>query len=54
MVFTDGACEGPEGSKVGSVGGVLVGPDGNIVSFFGGMVPDAIMSLFMQDSKNPI
>ena len=54
LVFTDGACEGPEGSKVGSIGGVLVNPDGNIVSFFGGIVPADIMDLFMQDSKNLI
>eukprot|EP00435_Cladocopium_sp_Y103_P000779 s5414_g1.t1 len=54
VVFTDGACEGPEGHKKGGVGGVLVDPNGRVVSFFGGEVPDTVMRLLSEKSKNPI
>ena len=54
LVFTDGACEGPEGCKQGSIGGVLVNPDGTLVSFFGGLLPDVLMQSFMAKSRNPI
>ena len=54
FVFTDGACEGPDGSKKGGVGGVLVDPTGTVASFFGGEVPAQLMSLLLQRSKNPI
>eukprot|EP00435_Cladocopium_sp_Y103_P000018 s3918_g1.t1 len=54
VVFTDGACEGPEGQKKGGVGGVLVDPNGRVVSFFGGEVPDTVMRLLLRNSKNPI
>ena len=54
LVFTDGACEGAEGQKTGSVGGVLVSPEGKLVQFFGGNVPDALMSVLLKASKNPI
>ena len=54
VVFTDGACEGPDDNKQGGVGGVLVDPLGRVVSFFGGVVPVDIMRCLLQKSKNPI
>ena len=54
VVFTDGACEGVEGQKVGSVGGVLVSPEGTLLQFFGGTVPLTYMQLLLSSSKNPI
>ena len=54
IVFTDGACEGPEGQKEGGIGGVLIDPFGKVVSFFGGKVPDQIMDHLLTKSKNPI
>ena len=54
VIFTDGACEGPEDLKTGSVGGVLINPDGAITSFFGGEVPEDLMRLLRMGSKNPI
>ena len=54
VIFTDGACEGPDDNKQGGVGGVLVDPLGRVVSFFGGVVPMDIMRCLLQKSKNPI
>jgi hypothetical protein len=54
VVFTDGACEGPDGAKTGSIGGVLVCPRGTLVQFFGGTVPVDLMELLLSKSKNPI
>ena len=54
IVFTDGACKGPEGAKKGSVGGVLVSPHGSLLQFFGGEVPCDLMDQFLLRSKNPI
>ena len=54
VVFTDGACEGPEGNKVGSIGGVLIDPLGVLTQFFGGEVPTDLMSQLLKRSKNPI
>ena len=54
VIFTDGACEGPEGQKKGGIGGVLIDPLGKVDAFFGGEVPDGIMSLFLSKSRNPI
>ena len=54
VVFTDGACEGPDGAKTGSIGGVLVCPRGTLVQFFGGQVPVDLMELLLSKSKNPI
>ena len=54
IVFTDGACEGPEGNKKGGIGGVLIDPYGKVVSFFGGEVPSSVMEPFLKNSKNPI
>ena len=54
VVFTDGACEGPDNAKIGSIGGVLISPDGVLLQFFGGVVPSQVMGLLMGCSKNPI
>eukprot|EP00435_Cladocopium_sp_Y103_P036636 s3745_g9.t1 len=54
IIFTDGACEGPDGAKVGSIGGVLVNPEGVVMQFFGGTVPVDIMERLLSFSKNPI
>ena len=54
IVFTDGACEGAEGMRVGSVGGVLVSPWGALQEFFGGGVPSTVMDRLLDKSKNPI
>ena len=54
VVFTDGACEGPENQKVGSIGGVLIDPLGVLTQFFGGEAPSDLMGLLLKRSKNPI
>lgn len=53
IVFTDGACEG-EDSSIGTLGGLLVNPDGKVVSYFSESVPHHIMRLLLLDSKHPI
>ena len=50
IVFTDGACE----SSVGSVGGVLVSPKGDIRNHFEEEVEGNIMSSLFETSQNPI
>ena len=54
VVFTDGACEGHEDQKVGSIGGVLVDPYGRVTQFFGDEPPADLMELLLKRSKNPI
>ena len=54
VVFTDGACEGAEGQKKGGIGGVLSERQGRVEAFFGGEVPDGIMSSFLAKSRNRI
>ena len=53
LIFTDGACEG-DNSKSGSVGGVLVGPNGKILEHFSSEVPSCYMSALLKNSENPI
>ena len=53
IIFTDGACEGSD-TKVGSIGGVLVDPHGNLVEFFSSEVPSALMTKLCETSANPI
>ena len=53
LIFTDGACEG-DNSKSGSVGGVLVGPSGQILEHFSSEVPSCYMSALLKNSENPI
>ena len=53
IIFTDGACEGSD-IKVGSIGGVLVDPCGNLVEYFSSEVPSALMTKLCETSANPI
>ena len=53
IVFTDGACEGA-GDKEGSIGGVLINPNGYLVEYFSSRVPSAFMSKLCETSANPI
>ena len=53
MIFTDGACEG-DTQKSGTVGGVLVGPNGQVLERFSSEVPTNYMNLLLKNSENPI
>ena len=53
LIFTDGACEG-ESSRIGSVGGVLVGPSGRCLQHFSSEVPTDFMREALACSANPI
>ena len=53
LVFTDGACEG-ESSRQGSIGGVLIDPNGRCCSHFSSVVPDKFMDKALEVSANPI
>ena len=53
IVFTDGACEG-ELLRKGSVGGVLIGPNGQCLQHFSCVVPEAFMKVALEKSANPI
>ena len=52
IVFTDGACSPEEQS--GSVGGVLISPQGDVVEFFSELAPADLALRFFKGSKNPI
>ena len=52
LIFTDGAVEGVE--KVGSVGGLIVSPNHQILHHFGGTVPKDVMARLLLRSKHPI
>ena len=52
IIFTDGACEGE--NPVGSVGGVLVAPNGRLAHFFGDIAPATVMSTLLASSGHPI
>ena len=49
-IFTDGACE----RSHGSIGGVLLTPQGECIRYFSSEVPDSLMSILLQASNNPI
>ena len=53
LIFTDGACEG-DSSRIGSVGGVLVGPSGHCLQHFSSEVPTDFMREALACSANPI
>lgn len=53
FILTDGACEG-DSSRVGSVGGVLVGSDGKCCQHFSYKVPTDFMQTALASSANPI
>ena len=52
LIFTDGACEGS--GPTGSVGGVLVAPNHQVVRHFGCVVPDSVMQTLLLHSRRPI
>ena len=52
IIFTDGACEGDAPS--GSVGGVLVAPNGRVVHHFGSVAPQWVMDQLLVHSRHPI
>ena len=49
-VFTDGAFEG----SLGSIGAVLVNPQGHVLEFFGEPIPKTFLEALMQTSTHPI
>ena len=53
LIFTDGACEG-EDQKVGSIGAVLVSPDGQVCNYMSEQVPETWMKYFLESSSHPI
>ena len=52
IIFTDGACN-PE-CKTGSVGGLILSPQGRCLSFFSDVVPEDITTELFKFSCNPI
>ena len=52
-LFTDGAFE-PDQAQPGSVGAVLVDPEGRPCHAWGSPVPEHLLSIFMQESSRPI
>ena len=51
-IFTDGACEAERSH--GSIGGVLLTPQGECIRYFSSEVPDSLMSILLQASINHI
>jgi hypothetical protein len=53
IIFTDGAFE-PSNQQPASVGGILVNPAGQVVSFFGSYLPHSLTEEFLRQSRHPI
>ena len=53
IIFTDGAFE-PSNAQPASIGGVLVNPNGQVVSFFGSYLPETLLTEFLAKSQHPI
>jgi hypothetical protein len=53
IIFTDGAFE-PTNDQPASTGGILVNPNGQVVSFFGAYLPPPLLEEFLAKSKHPI
>ena len=53
LIFSDGACEG-EDRKRGSIGAILVDPEGNIFRYFSEVVPEKLMDRFLEQTQHPI
>ena len=53
LVFSDGACEGDE-TKLGTVGAVLISPEGQVCRYFSEQVPAFLMQNLMVESTHPI
>ena len=53
IIFTDGAFE-PTNAQPASIGGILVNPNGQVVSFFGAYLPQPLLEEFLAKSSHPI
>ena len=53
LIFSDGACEGEE-DKLGSIGAILVDPEGKVFRYFSEVVPGKLMDRFLEQTKHPI
>ena len=53
LVFSDGACEG-EQNKEGTVGAILVNPEGELTQYFAEKVPTRLMDKLLSHSAHPI
>ena len=53
LIFSDGACEG-EQNKEGTVGAILVNPEGELVQYFAEKVPTRLMDKLLSHSSHPI
>jgi ribonuclease HI len=53
LIFSDGACEG-EQNKEGTVGAILVNPEGELVQYFAEKVPASLMDKLLSQSSHPI
>eukprot|EP00435_Cladocopium_sp_Y103_P041856 s106_g11.t1 len=52
VIFTDGACNPDQ--REGSIGGLIIDPNGTCQSFFSSLVPEDVMEEFFKVSANPI
>jgi len=53
IIFTDGAYE-PSDPRPASIGGVLMNPNGKVISYFGSYIPDTLLAEFLKNSRHPI
>ena len=53
LIFTDGAYE-PTAEKPATIGGVLINPNGQVVSYFGAALPETLLAEFLEESRQPI
>ena len=53
LVFSDGACEG-DTVKEGTIGAILVSPDGKLCRYFSEKVPRDLMQKLLIESEHPI
>ena len=53
LIFSDGACEG-EQNKEGTVGAILVNPEGELTQYFAEKVPTRLMDKLLSHSAHPI
>ena len=53
LIFIDGAYE-PTGEQPATIGGVLINPSGQVVSYFGAALPATLLAEFLEESRQPI
>ena len=53
LIFTDGAHE-PTSEKPATIGGVLINPNGQVVSYFGAALPETLLAEFLEECRQPI